>query len=530
MREQRHNLRRRRVLSAVLVSTVVAGTVAISALGSSGRATHLTTSSRQSASCVTVGDMNPFVTGASLLPYARTSSGEEIYVEQNVYERLVDQDSSANPVPKLAVKWMANPSATRWIFYLRKGVRFDDGHVLTSKDVVWSYKLMLNLKSNFPAVTTLSFLKPNDVTAVGKYAVEFRPTRPIAEMPLLLSFFEGVIVPYGKTDAWLSTHADGTGPYELKSWTAGSSEVAFTANPSYWKPGVPKSQCAKVEVIQDATARAAAIESGQIDVNAEVDLETVGALSQNPNVRILASPPVITLGIWMWADTPPFNNDNVREALKLVVDRDFMVKTTQLGYAFPADDDPIPISWPSAWEHTYPKQNIAQAKQLLASAGYNSSNPLKVTLYASDIQPGALSLATAYKDMAAQAGVDVTIDNVPLSSYWDTTWLKQPMGLTSWGVRAAAQAFPLYLTCNASFKESHFCNQQVDALVNKAEATLNASARIGLYKQAEKIVAQQGGEINILDFKNLAAERTACTGFTPPFPFYQEDLSKLQCK
>jgi peptide/nickel transport system substrate-binding protein len=481
------------------------------------------------AACVHVAELNVFEVSASLNPYDRSTSGELIWVVNNVYERLVDQDTHANPVPRLATSWSHNADATQWTFQLRKGVRFDDGHELTSQDVVYSYQLMLDPKNGYAAVHQLPYLTPSGVSAAGRYAVTFTTTQPVVELPLSLSFFEGVIVPSGATKGYLKTHADGTGPFTLPSWQAGNKTVHLVANAHYWRAGVPKSSCVDVQEVQDATARAVGVESGQLDVDAEVDLLTVGSLKATPQVHIVASPPVISLVIWMWTDTPPFNNPNVRRALKLVVDRDFMVRFAELGYAVAGDDDPIPPTWPSAWRHTYPKQNLAQAKALLAAAGYSASNPLKVTLYASEIQPGALTMATAYKAMAAQAGVVVTIDNIPLSTYWDTIWLKQPMGLSSWGVRAPAQGLPLAYTCNASFKETHWCNKQYDRLLNQASATLESVKRAALYKQAEQLLAEDGGVINVLFFENLSALRSRCSGYASPFPFYEVDLSTIQC-
>jgi len=525
----------RRRLSALIVTATAIGMTAISLPGASGvavgasRAPRLLPLRAAAGTCVRVAESNPFIQSSSLNPYARVNSGEITWAVNNVYERLVDQDTQANPVPRLAASWTRNGSATRWVFQLRKGVHFDDGHELTAKDVVYSYKTMLNPKNGYAAVNQLPYLTPAGVTAVGRYAVAFTTIQPVVELPLALSFLEGVIIPDGASLTYLKSHADGTGPYVLPSWQAGNKVMHLIANPTYWRKGLPKSSCVDLQEIQDATARAAAVESGQADVDAEVDLQTLGALKGSSQVRIVSSPPVISLVIWMWTDTPPFNNPKVRQALKLVVDRDAMVTIAELGYAVPGDDDPIPPTWPSAWRHTYPKQNITQAKGLLAAAGYTDSHPLAVTLYASDIQPGALTLATAYKQMAAQAGIQVTINTIPLSQYWDTIWLKQPMGLSSWGVRAPAQGLPLAYSCKTKFPETHWCNKQFDTLLSQASRTGDSTVRAALYKQAQKLLAEDGGVINILFFKNLSAVRSRCGGYASPFPFYEVDLSTVHC-
>jgi peptide/nickel transport system substrate-binding protein len=512
--------KRQSLTIALLCATAVASWVATPTAASA----HM-----QAATCVRVGELNPFLASSSLNPYARTTSGESVDVLNNVYERLVDLNTQSQPVPRLATGWSHDAEARNWTFRLREGVRFHDGHELTSNDVVWSYKYMLDKKNAYAAINQLAFLKAAGVTAVGKYAVRFHTSEPVAELPLLLSFFEGMVVPAGATDATLKASADGTGPYVLKQWQAGQKSYTLTKNPSYWQAGLPKSDCIEIQEIQDATARAAAVKAGQIDINLQVDLETVGSLQGSSDVKLVSSPPVISLVIWMWTDLAPFDDPHVRQALKLVVDRNFLVKSTQLGFAVAGNDTPIPPSWSSSFTHAPTRQNIAEARRLLAKAGYTDQKPLKVSLYASNIQPGALAFASAYKEMAKKAGVDVTLNRIPLSQYWDNIWLKQPMGLSSWGVRAPAQALPLAYTCDAKFRETHYCNKKFDALVAKARATLNPTKRDGLYKQAERILNKDGGVINALFFKNIAAVRSNCTGYESPFPFYQVDFRRVTC-
>src|SRR5208282_1696114 len=148
-----------------------------------------------------------------------------------------------------------------------------------------------------------------------------------------------------------------------------------------------KADCLKITANDQPLSLAAQIKTGEVDVAPQIDGTTAVTLSKDSNIEIVTPRQGSVLEIAMWIDTPPFNDARVREALKLVADREALVKTVLLGYGSVADDNPIPPTSPAAFEkQPMYKPDIAKAKQLLAEAGHQ--NGLALDLYTADVIPG----------------------------------------------------------------------------------------------------------------------------------------------
>ncbi len=491
-----------------------------------------TTSQAQSAQCVRIAGVESSGQKESMDP-ADFFSGDDGYHINQVYNRLMDRDDNFTVKPELAESWSSNADATEWTFKLRKGVKFHDGHDLTSKDVVYTFKRLIDPARASGGAAVLSFLDPKDanaITAVDDYTVKFKPKGAVAELPLLITNKYTFIIPDGAKTEELRLKGDGTGPFMQDQFTPGAPVRVLKKNPNYWEPGLPKADCLEIRVIQEATTRNAALQSGQIDVSTGIDFATLASLQAAPNIKILKSGPGTSMLIAMWVDTPPFDNVKVRQAMKAVVDRDQMLQTVLLGNGVTGNDNPVPPTNPCALEPTAPKQDIAKAKQLLADAGYSDAKPLKVDLYAADAIPGILTMVQLYKEQAAQAGIQVNINQVPADTYWSETWLKHSLVISGWSARPPAEALAIAHRSNAPEPESHFVRKDFDALLDKANQTVDATARCDVYKQAQKMIKEEGGSIIPLFVFNMSAIRSNCEGYAPRVEIIRPDFKNVSCK
>jgi peptide/nickel transport system substrate-binding protein len=299
-------------------------------------------------------------------------------------------------------------------------------------------------------------------------------------------------------------------------------------NPDYWSAGLPKAECLEIRVSVEPLGRAAAILSGQADLALLVDPTTLATLQNSPNVQLLKTPAATAIYMAMFVDTPPFNDPRVRKAMKLVVDREAVVKTVLLGYGEAANDEPVPLSSPDAYQKTVTPRDLEAAKKLLAEAGH--PNGLKIDLYTSDSYPGMVQLAVVYAQMARDAGIEVNVINTPAESYWDNVWMKKPFVVSNVSSKPVGEALALNLSSKSKWNESHWYRKDYDDLLTKAAATVDSAERRRVYQQAQRMVAEEGGVILPTFNVVVAAERKGCSGYTPNIDINNYDYSNLQCE
>ncbi len=481
------------------------------------------------AKCVKVAGVESSGQKNSLDPAIQPSSQNSLNVNL-VYNRLTDRDSNFIVKPELATSWKSNAGATVWTFNLRKGVKFADGKPFTSADVVYTFKRLLNPKTGSEGRTTMAFLDPAGIKAVGPYAVQFRVKKPVAELPLLITNKNAFIVENGASDATIKTKGAGTGPFVAQGFGTTKQPNTFVRNPNYWETGLPKAQCIQLYVIQEAASKLAALQTGQVDVVQQVDFASIPVLKGNSKVTLVATGASTSMTFPMWVDTKPFDDVRVRQAMKMVIDRQKMVDTVLLGYGVVGDDNPIPPTSPFAWRKVVPHQDIPGAVALLKAAGYDASNPLKVDMYVAEVIPGVVNLAQLYKQMAAEAGIQVNVIVGPASEYWDNVWLKHSFQVSGWSARPPGEGLAIAYRSNAPYPETHWKRADFDSVLDTANTTVDAAKRTALYRQAEKMLSLEGGEIIPVFVKTVAAMRSNCSGYAPRIEIVRADFRTVSCK
>lgn len=221
------------------------------------------------------------------------------------------------------------------MFKLRRGVTFHNGKEMTAADVVYSLHHHLGEKSQSGAKGYLEVVK--SVRASDTYEVTFELHGPYADLPYVLSDYHLLIVPEGSD----FRSPIGTGPYVIRVFEPGVRTLA-ERNPNYWKEGRGWADSVETLALNDLTARTSALQTGAVHFVNRLDPKTVHLLARASNVAILDVPSAGHYTFVMRCDTPPFDNNDLRLALKWGIDRHDLVDKILRGYGRVGNDHPIP--------------------------------------------------------------------------------------------------------------------------------------------------------------------------------------------
>ncbi|CAN5497047.1 ABC transporter substrate-binding protein [soil metagenome] len=455
-------------------------------------------------------------------------SGDDAYHIFAVYNRLIDIDDNFKVLPELATEWSVSQDGLTWTFKLRDGVKFHSGKDFSSADVVYTFKRLLDEKTGSGARAVMEFLDPAGISAPDAKTVVFKTKTAVAELPILITNKFTNIVADGATADKLRLHEDGTGPFMQEQFTPNAPVRILKKNPSYWDAGKPKADCLRITVAQEAVAAVSALKSGQVDLMLNVDPSVIPSLKDDPSVTLLETGASNSMTISMWVDTKPFDNPKVREAMKLAVDRQAMVDTVLLGFGEVGADSPVPIGNPASFTKEAPKADPEKAKALLAEAGYKDG--LKFDLYTAEGVPGMVRMAQVYAEMAKAAGFDINVVVTPAESFWDDVWLKKPIVTSAWSMRPPGEGLAVAYVQTAKWKETHWERPDYDAMLLKANTTVDPAERTKLFQQTGELLAKEGGLILPMFVHQVLALRKGCEGYTPLAQNFNLNFEGLSCK
>jgi peptide/nickel transport system substrate-binding protein len=456
--------------------------------------------------------MSGKTSSADVADPALNSSQHDGRLISAAYEQLTQYDESLRARPWLAESWEPNQKGDVWTFRLRRGVRFHDGDRLTAKDVVYSLRRVLNPATGSPGRGTLSFLDPDGITAVNDHTVRFRLPQPNAILPLSLITRQSYIVRAGSSASDLRARANGTGAFRVKQFTPGQDPTVFVKNTRYWQSRLPLVDAIQLVSISEPASRTAALKRGQVDVIEDPSATDLSGL-RSSGAKIVVQRKGNMEVIAFQMDVPPFNDKRVRQALKYALDRKKMLQLVAQGRGIILNDIPIASFLEYGLKVRPRKHDVAKAKALLKQAGHDDG--LDVKLAVSDVQARFIEYATAYKAMAADAGINVELDIRPADTYWDKVWLNVPMFLSAWIARPTDAMLALLFQSTAEWNETHWRSKQWDAVLAKARSTVDAKKRALLYQQLQRPIISQGGYLVAYMVNTIGATRRDVAGWKP---------------
>lgn len=443
-----------------------------------------------------------------------------------VFERLVVLDDTFSAAPQLATSWESNEKGDEWTFKLRDGVKFHDGEAFTARHVVYTYKRLLDPKTASPGASTLEAIDPGAITALDDLTVRFKLKSAVVEFPAQIANRFTYILREGQPESELRTAGIGTGPFKVQRFVPGEDVSTYVKNQAYWRSGLPKVDVVELRAIPEESARIAAIQSGQIDLAWDLGRAGIEQLKADPGLKVITSRSPFVLALSAWADTPPFDDVRVRQAMKYVVDRDQVLQLVLRGYGHVGDDNPVAPWVQYALKTETRAHDVEKAKALLAEAGHPDG--IDIELFTSETTPGFIDLATLYQAMAAEAGIRVKLTKAPSEDYWSAVWLKQPFVCSSWSGRGADDALATPYLSSAEWNETHWKRPEFDALIAGARASTDVAKRTELYQKAQQLLRDDGGAIISVFPDALGATRANVTGWTLHPQQSTKDFSEVE--
>ena len=288
-----------------------------------------------------------------------------------LHDALVKPMPGGDNTPSLAESWTVSKDGLGYEFVLRRGVKFHNGELVTAEDVKFSFDRYRG------AGATLLKEKVREVQIVNPGRVRFVLKEP---WPDFMTFYgtsatgAAWIVPKKYVekvgDDGFKKAPVGAGPYKFVSSSPGI-DLVMEAFEGYWRK-VPSVKRLVFRSMPDETTRAAALKSGDVDIVYLLSGPTATEIKRSPGLRLAAAMPpgVVFLDLpEQWDPKSPWHDRRVRLASSYAIDRNAINQAETLGMSHPTGGlIPRVLDFAKAYEP--PKYEPAQAKKLLAEAGY----------------------------------------------------------------------------------------------------------------------------------------------------------------
>ncbi len=402
---------------------------------------------------------------------------------------MINPDGSLGP--DVASEWSASPDAKAWTFKLNPNATFHSGAKVTATDVIASMNHHRGEETTSAAKALLSSV--TEIVDNGDGSITFVVDAPNADLPWIMPDYHLPIVPANEdgTANWQS--ADGCGPYKIVNLEFGTG-ATFVRHEEWHGEGAYFDEVEYL-VINDPNARQTALVTGDVDSCSLLENKTLSLLARDPNIEVdnVSSAQCITLPMHM--DVAPFDNPDVRMALKLAIDREEIIEKITFGAATIGNDfhhSPAMPYFPS--EIPQREYDPDQAASLWKKAGMEGQQVSIST--AESITTGAVDALILYAEQAKAAGIDIKVVREPNDGYWSDVWLVKPWCMVAWGARPTPDVmYTLAYKDDAAWNEGHFQHERFNEVLLQAKAELDDAKRAEMYHEMGMIARDEGSSV-----------------------------------
>ena len=392
--------------------------------------------------------------------------------------------------PDMASSWSASDDATVWTFELNKDATFHDGRKFTSKDAVASLNHHRGEDTTSAAKTLLTSV--TDIKADGDHVITIELDQGFADLPWIMTDYHLAMCP-AKDDGTIEWETGlGAGPYKLVSYDPGVASV-LERHDGWHREGAYFDDI-NITILNDPNARQTAIITGEVDAITSVDLKTLKLMKRNKDIEIDNVPSGSAITLPMFCDRAPFDDVNVRLALKYAINREELIKKILQGTGTIGNDYHVSPGMPYYPDLPQRPYDLDKAKYHLKQAGLSS---LDVELSAADsVLSGAVDMCILFSEQAKGAGINIKPIREANDGYWSNVWLVKPFVFVKWGARPTPDnMFTLAYKDDAPWNESHWQNARFNELLLLAKKELNQELRAEMYREMCTLAKDDGGTI-----------------------------------
>ncbi len=451
-------------------------------------------------------------------------------IAMNIFEALMTRDENTAPIPELADSVTEAPDHLSYTFKLRQGVKFHNGKLMSSADVVASFE-------RYAKVGILRSMLGNvagwEATDPATFVIRMKKPQPTFLLQLSSFSVPIVIIPAEqKDDPALQLKIIGTGPWQLTEFTPGSQvkirrNDAYSPNTNYEERtgfGGYKQACfdnVTFRIVTEPGARVAGMQTGELQGVEDLPTKSLGDLKNNKNVNLL---PLLNWWIQIAlpnASVPPTDNLDFRRAVQAALDMDEIMDAASdgnyklnVGLRYPNNPD-----YTDAGKETYNIKDPAKAKKFLQAAGYKNE---PVVLLTNKDYPSMYNAALVMSEQLKAVGINAQLKvvdwptsvNMALKS--DTGW---NFFYTGWGTQPALgglDTVQLLINPNASYKpKDDKDDPDLLAAWNEMNNLVDPAGRQAAFAKAQKIVLERVYALPFGSLTKVQAVRANVQGFKP---------------
>ncbi|WP_164215196.1 glutathione ABC transporter substrate-binding protein [Virgibacillus sp. YIM 98842] len=429
-------------------------------------------------------------------------------VQRNIFETLVKQNENLELVPGLAKEWEAIEDNV-WEFKLQEGVTFHDGSPFNAEVAKANIERIIDPEVGSSQASLYEMI--NDIEVVDDYTIRLTTDYPFAPLPAHLAHPVSGIVSLEVIEEDYAAMEDGaepgtiinenpigTGYFKFDEWVTGE-YVDLSKNEDYWD-GTALLDTVRFKVVNEDLTRIAELSTGDSHVSSPLSTSDVGQIEQMDGVSVHQQSIVRYSYVGFNMDKEPFDNQLVRQAISMAVDKELIIDGIFEGYGIPANT-PIPrdIEGHDETVEDY-EYDVEGAKELLAEAGYEDG--FSTTIWTDD-EREQMDTAVNVQSQLAEIGIDAEVEVLEWGAYLEQTANgEHDMFVIGWTSGTGDPDYSVYSLFhsnsvgapgNRTFTE----NEELDALLDEARQTTDVDDRMALYSEIQELLVDIAPAINI---------------------------------